>query len=164
MAEKTIKKNATKKETTKKTTKAKPKEKKLTAEEKQKIENIKAYKILSYIGILWLIGLLVPEKDEKDLKFHVGQGIILSIVELLLSFFSSIINTFFVGLIFREEIYYNTQPTGIYTLSIFGSLISTVLKLSIVGIVIYFMVIGITNVLNNKQKELPIIGKYSFYK
>ena len=37
------------------------------------MENIKIYKVLSYIGILWLIGLLVDEKNDEKLKFHVGQ-------------------------------------------------------------------------------------------
>lgn len=134
------------------------------AEEKQRLENIKAYKILSYIGILWLIGLLVPENEDKKLKFHVGQGIILSIFQLLLSFFVRIVNTMFVGMIFREEVYYYTQPTGIYTISFFGSVIMAILNLSMVVIIIYLIVIGISNAINDRQKELPIIGKYSFYK
>jgi len=36
------------------------------------------FSILSYIGILWLIPLLV-EKNDKVVRFHVNQGIVLFI-------------------------------------------------------------------------------------
>lgn len=156
--------DTTKKATIKKESAKKPIIKKETAEEKQSKENIKAYKILSYVGILWLIGLLVPEKDDKDLKFHVGQGIILSILEFLLSFIIRLINNTLVINIFRQEIYYENYPTGLYTITVFGSVITGILNLIVIIITVYYMFIGIRNVLNNKQEELPIIGKYSFYK
>ena len=42
--------------------------------------NDKLFAILAYIGILWLIGLLVaPEKDHAYVKNHVNNGIVLSI-------------------------------------------------------------------------------------
>ncbi len=40
------------------------------------------FSILSYIGILWLIPLLV-EKNDKVVRFHVNQGIVLFILILL---------------------------------------------------------------------------------
>ena len=50
--------------------------------------NNKLYNILSYLGILWLVGLIAA-KDEPDVRFHVNQGIVLTIgwfVAALLSF------------------------------------------------------------------------------
>ena len=47
------------------------------------------YCVLSYIYILWIIGF-VSDKNNKIVKFHVNQGIILSTVSL----FSLIIITF----------------------------------------------------------------------
>lgn len=42
--------------------------------------NDKVFAILSYIGFLWLIGLLVsPEKDHAYVKNHVNNGILLTI-------------------------------------------------------------------------------------
>ena len=42
--------------------------------------NDKLFAILAYIGILWLIGLLVaPEKDHAFVKNHVNNGILLTI-------------------------------------------------------------------------------------
>lgn len=41
----------------------------------------KTYNILAYVGILWLIGLL-SAKDQPDVRFHVNQGILLSIATI----------------------------------------------------------------------------------
>ncbi|MBR1797376.1 MAG: hypothetical protein IJ757_05115 [Clostridiales bacterium] len=42
--------------------------------------NAKLFAILSYIGILWLLGLLIePEKNDPFVKNHVNNGILLSI-------------------------------------------------------------------------------------
>lgn len=40
------------------------------------------FSILSYIGILWLIPLLV-EKNDKVVRFHVNQGIVLFIFDII---------------------------------------------------------------------------------
>jgi uncharacterized membrane protein len=42
------------------------------------MENNKLYSILAYICPLWIIGL-ISAKDDADVKFHVNQGIVLSI-------------------------------------------------------------------------------------
>ena len=42
--------------------------------------NAKIFAILSYIGILWLLGLLIePEKNDPFVKNHVNNGIVLTI-------------------------------------------------------------------------------------
>lgn len=46
--------------------------------EENKNNGSKIYGILSYIGILWLIGLLA-DKESEFTKFHVNNGIWLSI-------------------------------------------------------------------------------------
>lgn len=44
------------------------------------VGNDKLFAILAYVGILWLIGLLVaPEKDHAFVKNHVNNGILLTI-------------------------------------------------------------------------------------
>ncbi|MCR5328567.1 MAG: DUF4870 domain-containing protein [Saccharofermentans sp.] len=43
-------------------------------------KNAKLFSILSYIGILWLLGLLIaPEKTSPFVRNHVNNGIVLSI-------------------------------------------------------------------------------------
>lgn len=51
------------------------------------VGNDKLFAILSYFGILFLIGLFVaPEKDHAFVKNHVNNGILLCIGEFILAF------------------------------------------------------------------------------
>lgn len=47
--------------------------------------NQKLYAILAYICPLWIIGLLVDEKDDPLVRFHVNQGIVLTIFGVIAS-------------------------------------------------------------------------------
>lgn len=117
-------------------------------------DNSKLYKILSYIGFLWLIGLLVkPEKEKKDVKFHVGQGIILTIFSVALPIVVSIVNKILLAI-------------GFSSWSMLGimSIICTLLTLASWGLVITLAIIGLVNVCKNQDKPLPIIGRFAFYK
>ena len=126
--------------------------------------NEKLFSILSYLGILWLIGLLVaPEKEDSKVRFHVGQGIILSIVGVALSSILAILNAM-IRAIFRTEITLWGIGTGVYETSVFGSILIALLSLAVSAAMIFLLVKGILNVVNNKQEPLPIIGKYAFYK
>ncbi|MFH2063016.1 MAG: hypothetical protein ABIJ46_02565 [bacterium] len=40
---------------------------------------------LSYVGILFLVPLLYPKKDE-EIRFHLRQGVVVFIVDVLVSF------------------------------------------------------------------------------
>ena len=43
-------------------------------------KNAKLFSILAYIGLLWLLGLLIsPEKTSPFVRNHVNNGIVLSI-------------------------------------------------------------------------------------
>ena len=43
-------------------------------------QNAKTFSILAYIGLLWLLGLLIsPEKTSPFVRNHVNNGILLSI-------------------------------------------------------------------------------------
>ena len=104
-----------------------------------KKSNINRYCVLSYIGILWIIGLLA-NKDNEDVKFHVNQGIILTIcsfsVYIVLSVLSSIL--------------YAIAPIFVILTSLFW--------IVFIMTVIAFIIIGITNVKNGKKSPLPVIG------
>lgn len=101
--------------------------------------NVNSYCILSYIGILWIIGLLANKNDE-DVKFHVNQGIILTIfsfsVYIVLSVLSSIL--------------YAIAPIFIIITSLFWIVFGIT--------VIAFIVIGVINAKNGKKVPLPVIG------
>ena len=117
--------------------------------------DIKVYNVLSYIGILWLVGLLGPDKDNSKVRFHVGQGILVSI----LWFVVMLINDLIIANLFRTR-YIVLKVTYIGGTSIFGYFLMGLLSL----IPIAFSIIGIMNAFKEEEVELPIIGKYSFYK
>ena len=124
-------------------------------------DNKKIYCILSYIGILWLVGLLVQEKNDPKVRFHVGQGIILSIINIglvitisiLLAILSPILNQK-VSLGFMTVYNNSTTYIAIYTILWVGTW----------AITLALMILGIVNAVNGKENKLPIIGNFAFYK
>lgn len=128
-------------------------------------DNSKAYCILSYVGILWLFGLLLaPEKYNQRVRFNVGQGIVLSIVTAGVNVLVTIIN-FVIGAA-------QTAISGIFSWipllsggpNILLGLIQWILGLAAAAFSIGFIIIGVLNVVNDTDKPLPFIGKFSFYK
>jgi uncharacterized membrane protein len=83
--------------------------------------------ILAYLGILVIIPFLTDAKNDPFVKFHIKQGLVLLIAEV-------------VGM-------------AVFWIPIFGWL----LWLAVVVLVI----MGIMNAAVGKQKELPIVGKFS---
>ena len=93
--------------------------------------------ILAYllVGIIWYF---VDPKMQKEsfVKFHVKQGIILMIAWLI----------------------WGVALGLLMTLTLF-------LLAPLMGVLAYvpwvFVVLGVINAVNNKEKELPLIGKYA---
>ncbi len=116
-------------------------------------DNSKAYCVLSYLWILWLIGLLGEQKHNPRVRFHVNQGIILTICEVALGIVSGIINAI-IGGIFRVDYlgyWSSVSATGIALQGIISFLVWAV------GITL--TIIGIVNAAQNKDQPLPVIGK-----
>ena len=113
-----------------------------------KADNSKLFSILAYIPLLWLIGLFVaPECKNPKVRFHVGQGIIVTIVWAALSLAGSLVG-WLIGLILRNFAGIITWPLGV-----------AIFLVGVAGVAI-----GILNVLDGKQSEIPFVGKYSFIK
>ncbi len=123
-------------------------------------DDTKIYKILSYIGILWLVGLLSSKvKEDKSVKFHVGQGMIITIVYVIVEVVVQLMNNLVIANIFKEKLWGITigvSPTGLALMSFLN--FAVVIAYSI------FEIIGIVNVCKGQDKELPIIGEHAFYK
>ena len=121
-------------------------------------DDTKVYKILSYIGILWLVGMFCSKKNDKSVRFHVGQGIIVTIVIAILYIAVSIINSFVISNIFADSYW------GIKVVSSTGLAIMGFLNFAVSAVGITLEVLGIINAAKGQDKELPIIGSHAFYK
>ncbi|MCR0568891.1 zinc-ribbon domain-containing protein [[Clostridium] innocuum] len=111
-----------------------------TSKDEVKNHNNKFMAILSYFGILVLIPLLAC-KDSKYVRFHVNQGLLVFILEIIYA----------VGYNMLSKI----------LLDISWELYDIVHMVSMVSIAFLVLsVIGILNAVNGKTKELPVIGKY----
>lgn len=100
--------------------------------------------ILSYLGPLCLVPLLTGEKDEF-VKFHVRQGMVLFIAEAA------------IWLIFYFVLSATTVGWSTWG---FYSMLAMLQNLLYLGIGI-LSVVGIVNVVNGQQKELPVVGKFA---
>ncbi len=90
--------------------------------------NNKLMAVLCYLGILWLVPLLTDHKNDPFVKFHINQGIILTI--------------FWVAIWIIGYIPY------------IGGIISWIGGIA----VFIFAIIGIINSVNMEEKPLPVIG------
>lgn len=109
------------------------------------VEKNKLMGILAYISWLVLIPLF-GAKNSKFARFHVNQGLVLAITEIIWGVVVRILRKILFAISFS-----------------LGSLASTILGLvSIVFLIV--SIIGIINAANGKAKELPVIGKFRILK
>ena len=112
-------------------------------------DNDKLMGILSYLGILCLIPTF-GAKDSEFARFHANQGLPLAILGIGFPILKRILSLIFYQISFS----FGLTMGGI--MATLGGLISLyVLVMSIIGIV---------NVCNNEQKELPLTGKIKILK
>jgi uncharacterized membrane protein len=94
------------------------------------VEKAKGMAWLSYLGILWLVPLLTM-KDNAFAKFHVKQGIMLTILWVASSILAAI------------------------------PIIGWIADVVIWVYAVIMMVIGIINSLNGNYWKMPILGKWA---
>jgi len=114
------------------------------------VDNTKAFSILSYIGILWLVGLLVDRYNPR-VRFHVNQGIILTIFGIAVNVAISIVKSI-ISIIFIHSF------SGFMMLSQLGMIVNGILSLAGTGLCIAYMIIGIMHAAQGREEPLPIIG------
>ncbi len=95
--------------------------------------NKKLYSILAYLWILWLVGL-IQSPNDPDVRFHVNQGIVLSIGSVILMVLGVI-------------------PVIGWILAPIGGILLLILA-----------IMGIIAANNGERKELPVIGKIKILK
>lgn len=106
----------------------------------------KAANIMSYIGILFIVGLVIPERNDYSVRFHCGQGIMLFIVSAVLNLVLKIVS-FAMGFI-----------------PLVGWIVSSILGFAVGIAVLALMIIGIVNAATDRDVPLPVIGRFAFYR
>ena len=103
----------------------------------------KVFNALSYIGPLFLIGLLA-KPNGANVRFHANQGLLLFVAELLLAIVLKL-----VGLVL------NLIP-------VLGPVLMGIIWLVFAVICLLFILYGIRNALADENKELPYFGHLEF--
>lgn len=98
------------------------------------------YCYFSYIGPFWLIGLITDKLCDKRLRFHVNQGIALSIAEAVMCAAAAIIA------LLLERI----PAVGVW--------LGRAVWLGVLIIIFRLSVSGMVNVAAHREKPLPVIG------
>ncbi|NLJ31196.1 MAG: hypothetical protein GX424_06305 [Clostridiales bacterium] len=113
-------------------------------------ETEKLFCVLAYIPFLWLVGLFA-DRENPDVRFHVNQGIILTVFTVLCGVVVSILHNI-ITLIFTVSFY------GTMFFAPLGALVNGLLSLAQFGLFVAFAVTGILHAAQNRREPLPIIG------
>ncbi len=109
---------------------------------------------ISYLPFLWLLGLLLPEyKNDSNVRFHVGQGMVLTIFGALTSIVVAVVKVV-LGILFL------ILPFGVWLANLIGDILGYVF----LAIEVFMIIKGVLSVVNETQEPLPILGKFTFYK
>ncbi len=102
--------------------------------------DIECYCYFAYLGPFWFIGLLSDKKNNAKLRFHLNQGLVLFIVEVI-----AFVAVYFAGRLLSLIPYV-------------GSVLSWILWAAAVGCAFWLAVKGMLNVAADTKKRLPYIG------
>lgn len=98
----------------------------------QDIQDNKIWAALSYVGILFILPLIVNSGKSRYGKYHANQGLILFLTDIVAGIASAILQL----------------------IPVVGDILSALLSLCLLAL----MIIGIVNAVNGKAKQLPLIG------
>ncbi|MDR0884201.1 MAG: hypothetical protein LBN05_06325 [Oscillospiraceae bacterium] len=127
------------------------------------------YSVLSYIGPLWLIGLFAePEKHRRSVRFHVGQGIMLTIAQALVwlvvglggGLLGRAIGAL-TGVSFADG--FAANPADFLFAPIYAVVLMLVFSVLEIILAVHHIQ-GIVHAAKGIEKPLGIVGKRAFYK
>ena len=111
---------------------------------KRDVGNNRMIAVLAYLGILVVV-LFLMEKKTEFVRYHMGQGITLLVLEIVYGIVHQFLTV--AVLLISWRLYFIVRILG------YAALVFPVLAL-----------IGIMNVVNGQEKELPVIGKIRLMK
>ena len=103
--------------------------------------DIESFCYIAYLGPFWFIGMLSDKRSHPKLRFHLNQGLVLFIAELI-----TFVAVYFIGGLVSRIPYV-------------GSIFRWILWLAVVGCAFWLAVQGMLTVAADTKKRLPWIGK-----
>lgn len=113
-------------------------------------ETVKLFNILSYFSFLWLVGLIADGRNPK-VRYHVNQGILLSIFEVVFGLVVSLLSSLFTSL-------FSLALGGIMVFSQLGATLVGLLQLAQFGAVAALIIVGVMHAVQDCEEPLPLIG------
>ncbi len=104
------------------------------------MNEIEIYSYLSYLGPFWLVGLLSERRRNKHLRFHINQGLMLFILEIVLI-----------------TAYMLLRP-ALKSIPYAGEYVAVAVALLMLALVFVLSVRGMLGVSKGLERRLPIIG------
>ncbi|MBE6753985.1 MAG: hypothetical protein E7559_06525 [Ruminococcaceae bacterium] len=101
---------------------------------------IELYSCFAYLGPFWIAGMLGDRKRNKLLRFHLNQGIVLFISEVI-----AVLLAWLAG-------------KAVSSIPIAGKVLSAVLIAAALAYIIAMSAVGMSRVLQGEVKRLPLIG------
>lgn len=123
--------------------------------------DIRIFKYLAYLPFMWLIGFFSPYKNDSDVKFHIGQGMILNFSSIILFVGIELLNRLIITKVFCEKQVILGVNTGVCIVSNLGNMIMLSLRITAIIVYISYIIIGFYSILNKKKNKLPFIGEYA---
>ena len=114
--------------------------------DKADMNSNKAMAIISYLGFLFLIPLFAA-KNSRFAQFHVKQGLVLFIFEIIIAIAASIITAI-------SRVLFSVF---LWPIAIILGIIAGILSI----LPLPFIIIGIVNAATGRAKELPLIGHFA---
>lgn len=106
--------------------------------------NEKLLAAMAYLGILVVVPFFM-ERKTQFVRYHLGQGVTLFAAEILYGIMYQFLAAMVLMVSWRLFIIVRILGYAVFVFPV-------------------FMVIGIINVVNGQEKELPVIGKISFFR
>ena len=104
-----------------------------------------AMAVLCYLGIFILIPLLTDARQDKFVKYHLSQGMVLLITVVLVSMVRWILPTGITG-----------GLGGLF----FGMFVTFVISVIQLGLLV-LVIIGVMNAAQGEKKPLPLLGQFA---
>lgn len=127
-------------------------------------KNVKVASALAYLGILFFLPLVICP-DSKKGRFHANQGLVLFIMNMVVSFVSVILTFVFTFIIMSQVRLFDIDSNmTVLIIGIIGFIIVWMLLMGFGIFILVLQILGIINGAKGIEQKLPLIGKFKIIK